>query len=55
MYILKEIKTSGAMEKTLSTLKELEEDLVSEIGILEASSGMENPMLRLLLSILTIS
>ena len=43
------------MEKTLSTLKELEEDLVSEIGILEASSGMENPMLRLLLSILTIS
>ncbi|KAH9223722.1 isoprenoid synthase domain-containing protein [Leptodontidium sp. 2 PMI_412] len=55
IYILNEIKASGAMERTLNTLKKLEEELIAEIGALEARVGMENPMLRLLLSILTVT
>ncbi|KAG4430926.1 hypothetical protein IFR05_013584 [Cadophora sp. M221] len=55
IYILNQIRASGAMEKTLSTLKKLEEELIAEIGALEARVGMENPMLRLLLSILTVT
>ncbi|KAK0113545.1 hypothetical protein ONS95_013796 [Cadophora gregata] len=54
LYILKEMKASGAMDKTLSSLKKLEEELVAEFGRLEASIGMENPMLRLLLSVLAV-
>lgn len=55
MYILKEIKASGAMKKTLSTLKKLEEELVAEVEALELRVGTDNPMLRLLLSVLKVT
>lgn len=53
-YLLGCLEEAGSLEATLSCINNLECELEAEIGKLEASTGEENPMLRLLLKRLSL-
>ncbi|KAK8091905.1 geranylgeranyl pyrophosphate synthase [Apiospora hydei] len=48
------LKKSGAFDKTLDCLRDLERELEGEIGRLERAAGEANPMLRLCLAKLSV-